>query len=182
MRLQFLCAFLAGGMMNMLPAWADGAPPQTASSSAANPVAVTPLDRLTATRERPLFMQDRRFPAEAPKAAFSAPPPAPPAAPPQVSLSGVIVDKKGPRALLRSDSSGKDVPVRLGDEIGGWRITEIEDQRVTMSLDERSVAISLFGGAHGGRQMPIVHQTNRVFEVNAAGVLRSHRVRRASDR
>ncbi|WP_152428366.1 hypothetical protein [Methyloferula stellata] len=180
-----LYVLLAAGMVCGPAAWADGSTPQMQAPrpDKENPAAVASLDRLAITRERPLFRPDRRPLAAPPKVADAPPPPpAPPAAPPQVSLSGVVVDEKGPRALLRSDPSGKIAPARLGDDIGGWRITEIEDQYMVMSLDNRTVRVSLFAGDHGGRQVAIVHQSDRVFEVNAAGVLRSHRVRRAAHR
>jgi hypothetical protein len=184
MRLQSLYVLLAAGMLCGPAAWADGSAPQmqAAPPGKENPAAVASLDRLAITRERPLFRPDRRPLAAPPKLAEAPPPPAPPAAPPQVSLSGVVVDEKGPRALLRSDPSGKIAPARLGDDIGGWRITEIEDQYMVMSLDDRTVRVSLFAGDHGGRKVAIVHQSDRVFEVNAAGILRSHRVRRAANR
>lgn len=168
----------AAGMMCVPAAWADGSAPQTQAQSPGmeNPAAVASLDRLAMTRERPLFRPDRRPLAAPPVRADVPPPPVPPAPPPQVSLSGVIVDERGARALLRSDPSGKVAPARLGDDIGGWRVTEIEDQYVVMSLDDRIVRVSLFAGDHGGRQMTIVHRPDRVFEVNAVGVLRSHRV------
>jgi hypothetical protein len=149
---------------------------QGLTSAIVNPAAAMSLDQLASTRERPLFVPDRRSPAPAPVVAHAAPPPPPPAPPPQVSVAGIIVDAAGPRAVIRSDGSGKTKAVRLGDEIGGWQVTEIDGRRVVISLDERSVSVKLFGGDHGGQQVAAVHQSDRVFEVNDAGVLRSHRV------
>ncbi len=143
-----------------------------------NPAATMPLDQLAVTREHPLFAPARRLPAPPPVVAIMEPPPPPPAPPPQLSVAGIVVDANGPRAVLRSDASGKSVPVRLGDEIGGWRVTEIEGQRVVISLDDRSVAVKLFGADHGSQQTAVARRSDRVLEVNAAGVLRSHRVPR----
>jgi hypothetical protein len=151
-------------------------PEQAVPHRIENPAEAMSLDQLGATRERPLFAPDRRRPLPAPAVSYAAPPPPPPAPPPQVSVAGIIVDANGPRAVIRAEASGKTMPVRLGDEIAGWRVTEIDGQRVVISLDDRSVAVKLFGGEHGGQQVAVVHRSDRVFEVNAAGVLRSHRV------
>ena len=134
------------------------------------------LDQLGVTRDRPLFAPARRRPAPPPVVALAEPPPQPPAPPPQMSVVGIIVDENGPRAFLRPASSDKNVSVRLGDVIGGWSVTEIGGQRVVISLDDRAFAVKLFGADHGSQQMAVLHRSDRVLEVNAAGVLRSHRV------
>jgi hypothetical protein len=46
--------------------------------------------------------------------------------------------------MVRSDPSGKVVRARLGDEIGGWKVTQIEPRRLVLSIDDRSVSFSLF--------------------------------------
>lgn len=171
-----LCVFLAAGLAFMPVAQAsDAAPAQDQPQRLTNPAAVVTLDQLGATRERPLFAPDRRRPAEALVVSRAAPPP-PPAAPPQVSLFGVVVDADGPRAVIRSDPAGKMVRVRLGDKVGGWQVTQIEGQRLVISLDNRSVAVTMFASHRGAKQVARVHPLDRVFEVNAAGVLRSHRI------
>jgi general secretion pathway protein N len=160
----------------MQPACASAAGTQTV----ANPLAVESLDDLTATRQRPLFKPDRQREIIAPIVVQEAPPPAPlPVVPPQVSLLGVIDDPQGPRAVVRSDPTGKLLRLTLGDDIGGWHVTEIEGQRLVMSLDDRSIAVKLFAGQRVGQTIPILHQSNRVLEVNEAGILRSHHIHHA---
>ncbi len=176
MRARPISVFLMALLMGMSGARAGDTVAQAPSHAIDNPAAAMLLDQLNTTREHPLFAPERRLPVPPPVVAIAAPPPPPPAAPPQLSVAGIIVDAKGPRAVLRSESSGKTVPVRLGDEIGGWRVTEIGGQRVVISLDDRSVAVKLFGADHGSQQTVVVHQSDRVLEVNAAGVLRSQRV------
>jgi general secretion pathway protein N len=124
------------------PADPSGAP----SAALANPLASLPLESLSATRDRPLFSPSRRPP----------PPPPPPAAPvvraveatpvppPSVVLLGIVTEANEARAMVRSDPSGKVVPARLGDEIGGWKVTQIEPRRLVLSIDDRSVSFSLF--------------------------------------
>jgi hypothetical protein len=174
---RLFCVFLAAGHIFTPVAQAsDAALTQGQTQTSTNPAAIVTLDQLGATRERPLFVPDRRRPAEAPVVSRAAPPPPPPAAPPQVSLFGVLVDADGPRAVIRSGPTGKMVPVRLGDNVGGWRVTLIEGQRLVISLDDRSVAVTMFENHTSGKQVAKVHPMDRVLEVNAAGVLRSHRI------
>ncbi len=117
---------------------------QTDSAALSNPLAARPLDLLSATRDRPLFAPSRRPP----------PPPAPPvvrsvevAAPvpaPSVLLLGIVAEASGARAMVRTDGSEKVVRARVGDEIGGWTVTQIEPRRLFLSKDDRSVSFSLF--------------------------------------
>jgi general secretion pathway protein N len=180
-RVQRFCMILAAMFAGLSSTHAEDAAVQTpvAPQALANPVAATSFEQLSATREKPLFTPDRHLPVKLPVVTQAAPPPPPPAAPPQVSLLGVVVDANGPRAVIRSDPAGKNVPVRLGDDVAGWRVTEIEGQRLVISLDDRSFAVKLFGSDHGGQPVPIVHPQDRVLEVNAAGVLRAHRIHHA---
>jgi hypothetical protein len=105
------------------------------------------LDRLSATRERPLFSPSRRPPP--PVAAFRALPPPPPPPPlpkpaPSLVLFGTFESKEEIGAIVQV---GKDKPtiVRFGTYIDGWRVTEIGNRRVVLSLDGRKTVFSLFG-------------------------------------
>jgi hypothetical protein len=145
-----------------------------------NPLAVHSLAELTATRERPLFSPTRRPPPPPPVAeADGAPPPAPP---PDVQFSGVVKDEKGALAIIRPDASGPAKSVRVGDVVSGWKVGQIERRQLTLSLDGRSATFTLFDHAKQPEQQSQSSasvsppQTARVLEVNAAGVLRSHRI------
>jgi general secretion pathway protein N len=123
---------------------ADDAPSAPNAATIANPVARRPLADFPATLERPLFSPNRR------KAAVEPPPPPPvqeplkpPPAPPSVALLGVIADPEGSQALLRAESA-KPIRVRVGDDVMGWRVTDIAAQQLTLTLGERAVSIALF--------------------------------------
>jgi hypothetical protein len=146
-----------------------------------NPLAVHSLSELTATRERPLFSPTRRPPP--PPAVAEAEPAPPPAPPPNLQFSGVVMDKKGALAIIRPNASAAAKYVRVGDVVSGWKVGQIERRQLILSLDGRSATFTLFDHAKQTEQQqpsPLASvsrpQTARVLEVNAAGVLRSHRV------
>jgi hypothetical protein len=112
----------------------------------ANPAAATSLDQLSATRERPLFSPGRRPPQPPPVASIShEPAPHVPRAPPSLTLIGVVLDTEDARAVVRAGT--EVIRARLGDEIDGWKVTEIDARRVQLSNEDRSVAFTLFAGA-----------------------------------
>jgi hypothetical protein len=127
---------------------APAQPPAPATGTLANPLEAQPLDRLSATRERPLFSPTRR-PTPPP------PPPPPEAAPvaampqpPNVQLFGIVMDDEGARAIIRSDSAKVD-RVQIGDDIGGWKVAQIEGRRLVLSLDGRFATFTLFSNDNG---------------------------------
>jgi general secretion pathway protein N len=148
-------------------------PSEQTAGTLANPLEAQTLDRLSATRERPLFSSTRR-PAPPP------PPPPPEMAPvatvpqpPNVQLFGIVVDDEGARAIVRSGSQTVD-RVQIGDDIGGWRVSQIEGRRLVLSLDGRSATFTLFNN-DGGQQAPrdaeveARHVTNPSSNEPAAG-------------
>jgi len=123
---------------------ATGANAQSKDRSAGtpdNPLQAQPLAGLSATRDRPLFSPDRRPPAP-PLAPVAAAPP-PPAPPPDVTLLGVVVERERARAIVRSGSA-KIERVQIGDDIGGWKVSQIEGRRLLLALDGREAAFTLF--------------------------------------
>ena len=123
----------------------DAEPPSEAA--AANPLASWSLDRLSATRERPLFAPSRHLPPPPPAPAMARVEEASPAPPPSLVLLGIITEGKTARAMVRTDASNKVMPARLGDDIGGWKVTQIEPRRLVLSNDNRSVSFALFNRA-----------------------------------
>ncbi|HVX92442.1 MAG TPA: hypothetical protein VG985_04395 [Xanthobacteraceae bacterium] len=78
------------------------APVRAGQSTPDNPVAAQSLERLSATRERPLFSPTRRPPAPPPPPpAISRAAPPPPSPPPGIALFGIITDAQGPFAMVR---------------------------------------------------------------------------------
>ena len=122
------------------PADPPGAP---SDAALANPLASRPLESLSATRDRPLFAPSRRRPPP-PAAPVVRAVEATPVPPPSVVLLGIVTEANEARAMVRSDGSGKVVRARVGDEIGGWKVTLIEPRRLVLSIDDRSVSFSLF--------------------------------------
>ena len=117
------------------------------TSSPASPLAAYPLDRLSATRERPLFSPSRRPPAppHAPIIAAAPPPP-----PPKLILFGIVMDADDARAVVGVGTAEKTRRVRIGDDIGGWKVTQIEERQLVLSLDDRSATFTLFSSQHAG--------------------------------
>jgi hypothetical protein len=127
---------------------ADAASPADQSGAGLeNPLASRTLDILSATRDRPLFAPSRR-PPQPPAAVYRLAEAAPIAVPPpSVVLLGIVTEGSGAHAMVRTDASDKVVRARLGDQIGGWKVTEIEPRRLVLSNDNRSVSFALFARA-----------------------------------
>jgi hypothetical protein len=111
-----------------------------------SPLAAQSLDLLSATRKRPLFSPTRRPPAPpAPIVnAPEAPPPPPP--PPDVALFGIVMDGDEARAVVRTGPAQKIMRVRIGDDIGGWKVSQIEGRRLVLSRDDRIATFMMFTG------------------------------------
>jgi len=140
-----------------------------------NPLAAHPLDEFAATRDRPLFTRGRRPPAAAIAVPVAATPPPPPPPPPKLALFGILVDAAGSSAVVRGAPSDKAIHVRVGDEIEGWKVARIGERQLVLSLDDQSVTFTMFDSNHDGVPADWSHAPP-LLEVNAAGVLRAHRV------
>ena len=112
-----------------------------------NPVAEVPLDRLSDTRNRPLFSRSRRPPAPPAPTAIAArvePQPLPLLPPPGVALFGVVVGPQGARAYIATGAADRIIGVRLGDDVSGWTVTAITQSNLVLSRAERSATFTLF--------------------------------------
>jgi hypothetical protein len=112
-----------------------------------NPLAAPSLDRLSATREHPLFTPSRRAAPPPPPVASTAPVEAV-AGPPRIALVGVVIGVEGPRAVINDMALNKIVRVRIGDEIDGWKVREIDERLLVLWRDGRSTSFKLFNGEH----------------------------------
>ena len=120
------------------------------AAALSNPVAAQSLDQLSTTLDRPLFSPSRRPPAPPPPPVVqAAEPPAPPAPPPNLVLFGVVMDGEGARAVVRSGADRKLVRAQIGDEIEGWKVSQIEGRKVVLSLDGRFATFTLFSDDRG---------------------------------
>ena len=119
--------------------------PSTPTVDLANPVTALSLDRLSVTRERPLFSPSRRPPPPPAVPIASAPPPPPP--PPNLTLFGVVMDDEDARAVVQTGTGSKIRRVRIGDDIDGWKVSQIEQRRLVLSLDSRLATFTMFARA-----------------------------------
>jgi len=110
-----------------------------------NPVAAQALDKLSTTLDHPLFSPTRRPPAPPPPPVAQAPPPPPPPAPPpNLVLFGVVMDGESARAVVRAGADRKLLRAQIGDDIEGWKVSQIDGRKVVLSLDGRFATFTLF--------------------------------------
>jgi len=109
------------------------------------------LDRLSATRDRPLFSPSRRPVPPPPPPVARVPEAVPPPPPPSVTVFGIVIDGEGARAIVRSGMGTKFERVQIGDDIGGWKVAQIEARRLVLSLDDRLATFTLFSDERGKR-------------------------------
>jgi type II secretory pathway component PulC len=108
-----------------------------------NPIAAQSLDHLSATLDRPLFSPSRTPPAPPPPPRVAdAPVPTPPSPPPNLVLYGVVLDGETARAVVRANN--KTLRAQIGDDIDGWKVSQIEGRKVVLSLDGRLATFTLF--------------------------------------
>jgi type II secretory pathway component PulC len=116
--------------------------PDSSGVSLSNPLAAQSLERLSATVDRPLFSPSRRPP---PRPVARAPePPAPPTPPPDLVLTGIVMDGQSARAVVRLGAEKKILHAQIGDDIGGWKVSQIEGRKLVLSLDGRFATFMLF--------------------------------------
>jgi hypothetical protein len=144
---NFLCVLLVAALGSDA---AVAEQQQLSAAALSNPVAAQSLDELSATLDRPLFSPGRRPPAPPPPPAVqAAAPPAPPPPPPNLILFGVVMDGEGARALIRTGADKKVMRAQIGDDIDGWKLSQIEGRKVVLSLDGRFATFTLFSGDRG---------------------------------
>jgi hypothetical protein len=132
------------GLLAPSPASAADEPPPGQGEVAASPLAGQKLEHLSATRERPLFSPTRRPPPAPPTIVQGPPPPPPP--PPDVALLGVVMDGEQARAVIRASPADKMTRVTIGDDVGGWKVAQIEGRKLVLSLDGRLATFVMFSG------------------------------------
>jgi hypothetical protein len=115
------------------------------SSALSNPIAAQSLSKLSVTLDHPLFSPNRRPPAPPPPIEQTAAPSAPPSEP-KLILLGVVMDGEGARAILRTSADRKILRAQIGDDIDGWKVSQIEGRKMVLSLDGRFATFTLFSG------------------------------------
>jgi outer membrane biosynthesis protein TonB len=137
-------ATIASLAMILACAAEDAPPGEVQAQAATTPLASQPLDGLSATRERPLFSPTRRPPPPPPVIVTGPPPPPPPPPPPDVALFGIVMDGENARAIIRASPGGKVTRVGIGDDVGGWKVAQIDGRKLVLMLDERLVTFVMF--------------------------------------
>jgi hypothetical protein len=134
---------------------ANAAEPQEPTAAAlSNPLAAQSMDGLSVTIDRPLFSPSRRPPAPPaplPHAEQVVAPPAPPPSPPNLVLYGIVIDGESARAVVRV-ADNKILRAQIGDDIEGWKVSQIEGRKVVLSLDGRFATFTLFNHDREKRQ------------------------------
>jgi general secretion pathway protein N len=117
-----------------------------ATAALTNPVAAQSLEKLSSTLNRPLFSPSRKPPAppSPPPVVQAAPAPAAPLSPPNLVLFGVVMGGEGARAVVRTGADKMMLRTRVGDEIEGWKVSQIEPRKVVLSHEGRLATFTLF--------------------------------------
>jgi general secretion pathway protein N len=113
---------------------------------AGNPLWALPLERLSITRERPIFSPSRRPPTPAPTyvAPVAVRQPATPPEPerPAVSLIGTVVGTDLQIGVFLEKATQNVVRLRLGEEHQGWVLRLVKEREVTLVKDvEQTLAL-----------------------------------------
>jgi len=139
---------------------------EIASPVLLNPLADLSLAQLHDTRGRPLFTVNRRPPVPpAPSAVVprevSAPPPPPD--PPKIFLLGVVGNGQSKHAIIQPDSaetnssikqaSNNIRKIKIGDDVGGWVVTDIQSRCLMLMQESRMTTFTLFEGKGARRRI-----------------------------
>jgi len=148
--MRYLCLALALLLIWTTDALGVDAPtPAQASNEVtlSNPLAALTMERLSAIVDRPLFSPSRRR-APTPAVARDPEPQTAPPPPPSLVLSGVAMDGEGAHVVVLVGPERRVLRAQIGDEIGGWKVTQIEGRKLVLSLGDRFATFTLFN--HGG--------------------------------
>lgn len=106
------------------------------AAPAGNPLWKLPLERLSITRERPIFSASRRPPRPPPNnvVPVAVPQPAKPAEPesPAVSLIGTVVGTDAQIGIFLEKATHNVVRLRLGEDHRGWVLRLVKAREVTL--------------------------------------------------
>jgi hypothetical protein len=76
-----------------------------------------------------------------------------------VALLGIVMDGDEAHAVIRAGPAAKIMNVRVGDDIGGWKVAQIEGRRLVLSLDDRIASFMMFAGNSANGAPPIDRET-----------------------
>jgi Type II secretion system protein C len=137
-RVVATCWICSAMVADFIPATPARAEPPAALD---NPVAALSLDRLSATRDRPLFSPNRHTRPAVVSILRSS---VPPTALPKIELRGTIMDADESLAIVFFAADKQTKRLHVGDEIEGWKITVIEERKLVLALDTRTAEFTIF--------------------------------------
>lgn len=151
-------SFLLLASVALLGARSNAEPP----ASAGNPLWELPLERLSVTRERPVFLPSRRPPPPSPTdvapVAFRQPAKPPEPEHPAVSLIGTVIGTDVQIGIFLEKATNRVVRLRLGEEHQGWVLSLVKAREVILVKDiEQTLALDPLPGeapAVRGPSMP----------------------------
>jgi hypothetical protein len=108
-----------------------------------NPLAAQPIEAFSAIVDRPLFSPSRHG-APAPLATRDSETRTPPPPQPNLVLTGVVMDGTSARVIVLVGPERKIVRAEIGDEIGGWTVSQISGRELVLSLGGQSASYTLF--------------------------------------
>jgi hypothetical protein len=113
-----------------------------------NPLWAIPIQTLSATRERPIFLPSRRPPAPAVAAApyvpetKIVPPPVEPDKPP-LSLVGVVAGAEEGIAIFVNSNTRDIVRLKTGEGFEGWILRSVQGREAVLEKNNRNAVIGL---------------------------------------
>jgi general secretion pathway protein N len=120
---------------------------ESGRSRDANPLWSIPLQRLSETRDRPIFSLSRRPPPPdaPPPAAVVAPAAQAPAPPerPQLSLLGTVMNGEKGLAVFLDQGSNTSLRIRIGGDYQGWTLRQVEARSVTLQKGQDVAVLAL---------------------------------------
>lgn len=96
------------------------------------------------TLARPIFSKSRRPLAERPNARLSKAPPSPPPAAPTVGLQAIVGSRSNGRAFLISRPFPEGKWYRVGEQIEGWTIADMQSSELTLTNNAHTVRLRLY--------------------------------------
>jgi hypothetical protein len=72
-----------------------------------------------------------------------------------VTLLGIVMDAEEARAIVQIAPANEVRRVRMGEDIGGWKVVQIEQRKLVLSLDSRSATFTMFGGDNNLPKAPV---------------------------
>ena len=129
------------------PATRPGQPVAKPSEPSANPLWAIPLSRLTATRDRPLFLPSRRAPAPGVATPVATPTPSAPlpAEPerPSLTLVGAIASETEGFAVFLDQATNTVIRLRTGQDHQGWVLRAVKGREATLVKASISTTLML---------------------------------------